>query len=108
MRRNFNMLNQSFSKYIFQFRLQSVVRVGNKSDIKTPVLDKHSPPLGIVFASFMAANVVGSRINNLLILRYKNISIRDTLIGNYFNCIKWINLIVLKWRRWLDLAQRRC
>ena len=50
------------------------------SRYKTPVLDKHSPPLGIVFASFMAANVVGSRINSFLLLKFKNITIRDNLI----------------------------
>ena len=64
-----------FYKATFSF-LKSVV----KSVIKTPVLDKHSPPLGIVFASFMAANVVGSRLNSLLIQQYKNITTRDTLI----------------------------
>ena len=47
---------------------------------KTPVLDKHAPPLGIVFASFMTANVVGSRLYSLAL---DKVTAKDLLIGKY-------------------------
>ena len=44
------------------------------------MLDKHAPPLGIVFASFMTANVVGSRLYSLAL---DKVTAKDLLIGKY-------------------------
>ncbi|CBY20810.1 unnamed protein product [Oikopleura dioica] len=61
----------------------------------TPVLDKHGPPLGLVFATFMAANLAGSRVNSLMVLKYKNITIRDTLF--VASCIGFVSTVVLEY-----------
>ena len=44
-------------------------------------MDKHAPPLGIVFASFMTANVVGSRLYSLAL---DKVTAKDLLIGKYY------------------------
>lgn len=38
----------------------------------TPVLDHHNPPLGLVFSSFMAANVVGCFLHECATASFKN------------------------------------
>lgn len=58
----------------------------------TPVLDKHQPPLGIVFASFMTANVAGSRLYSLALDKF---SAKDLLIGS--SMIGAASTMILTW-----------